>query len=114
MASAEPANIETKLRATVAELLEEMAEATGDGRFRTAAAMVRGARGGRRAKDDTEALQYAAGLFNANLVESRHRACEMAAVLFAPSHQVETMRDRLRRKLRRELFKSEDGGKERR
>lgn len=98
------------LRDQVAALLDEMAEAAGDARFRSASAMVRGGRGGRRSKDDSKALEYAAGLLSMRMVNSKYRACEMAAVMFAPSHQVETMRDRLRRKLRTKPVKSEDSG----
>ncbi len=97
-----------ELRTTVAGLLEEMAAEAGDNRFRAAAAMIRGRRPGRQRKDDTAALEYAASLITMGLATSIHRACERAAIMFAPSHQVETMRDRLRRKLRTKLIMSED------
>ncbi len=96
---ADPEHVDT-LRDTVAHLLDEMAAATADARFRSAAAMVRGARGGRRGKDDTQALEYARALQAVKAAPSRHRAAEMAAVLFASNDEVEAMRDRIHRKLR--------------
>jgi hypothetical protein len=97
-----------EFRGTVAKLLEDMAAATRDARFSSAAAMVRGRRNGRRCRDDTKALDYAAALLAMKAATSPYKACEMAAVMFAPEHQVATMRDRLRRKFRTQIFKSED------
>lgn len=96
------------LRGQVASLLNEMADATDDARFRSAAAMLKGKPTGRRQCDDSQALDYARALLATKIAPSVYRACTMAAVLFAPSHQVETMRDRLRKKFRTKLVKSED------
>lgn len=97
-----------ELRRTVSDLLDQMAAATEDRRFRSAAAMVRGQRGGRRKYDDSKPLEYAETLLAMNAATTVNRACEMTAIVFAPAHQVETMRDRLRRKLRTKLVKSKD------
>jgi len=91
----------------IAKLCRAVAERTGDGRLRTAAAILTGKHSGRKATDDTRALEYAEGLFKTGVARSLHRACERAAQLYAPAHQIDTMRDRLRKKLRRQLDKSE-------
>lgn len=85
-----------------------LASSTGDGRFKVAAAILAGKRPGRRPTDDSSALSYAEGLVRSGLVSNIHKACERAAELFAPTHQVETTRDRLRRKLRTKLNTSQD------
>lgn len=98
------------LRATIAGLLDEMADAAGDKRFRSAAAMVRGNPAGRQRKDDAQALEYAEALLAMGAASSPHRACAMTAEVFAPSEQVEAMRDRIRKKLRTKLNTSEQRG----
>ncbi|EAQ35616.1 hypothetical protein NB311A_17609 [Nitrobacter sp. Nb-311A] len=99
---------EVDISERIARLCHAVAERTGDGRLRTASAILTGKHSGRKAIDDTKALEYAEGLFKAGVSQSVHRACERAAQLYAPAHQVDTMRDRLRRKLRRKLDKSEE------
>lgn len=97
-------------RHRIADLCAALAERSGDGRFQTAAAILRGNRAGRRPTDDAKPLIYAEGLLRAGLEASTHKACERAAELYAPPHQVETTRDRLRKKLRTKLINSEDSG----
>ncbi|MAW87524.1 MAG: hypothetical protein CMJ42_13460 [Phyllobacteriaceae bacterium] len=90
-----------RLRADTADMLEVLARLFEDGRFATAAAHLRGKRPGRRQVDDGRALAFARGLLATGFARSPHDACRRAAILFAPSHQVETMRDRLRKKIGR-------------
>lgn len=87
-----------RLRADTAALLEGFAMLFEDGRFATAAAHLRGNRGGRRPIDDGKALAYARRLLDTGFAKSAHEACQRAAILFAPAHHVEAMRDRLRKK----------------
>lgn len=95
---AEPSS---NVRLALAAYCRTMAELTGDGRWRRAAGVLLGTNVGRREVDDAAALRYARGLMAAGIANSPHRASSMAAQMFAPPHQVETVRDRLRRKLRR-------------
>jgi hypothetical protein len=93
-------------RERLAELCRVFAARTGDGRLRTAAAILSGKKPGRRPIDDEKALAYVATLLKTGIAESEHDACERAAIVYAPAHQVETMRDRLRRKFRTQPIKS--------
>ena len=89
------------MREALAGYCTAMWELTGDARWRRAAGVLTGAHPGRREVDDEAALRYARGLMSAGVAKSPYRASAIAAELFAPPHQVETCRDRLRRKLRR-------------
>lgn len=88
------------LRDASADVLDHIAAAAGDVRFKTAAAVLRGRRVGRRSIDDTAALAYAEKLLRLDMVRSPHQACESAAKVFAMPHQIPAMRDRLRKKFR--------------
>ncbi len=72
-----------RLRDHLAAQAEMAAEATGDERFARAAGVLRGRPAGRRALDDTEALEYAEKLINGGC--SKNAACIQAAILYAPS-----------------------------
>ena len=96
------------VRLALANYCGLMADLTEDGRWRSAAGMLIGKRAGRRPVNDDAALRYARALMAAGVARSTHRACLMAAQMYAPLHQVETVRDRLRKKLRRGLNVSED------
>ncbi len=56
-----------RLRARLAALADKSGAATGDKRFARAAGVLRGRPAGRRSVDDTEALAFAASLFDAGL-----------------------------------------------
>lgn len=104
------ANFDTALstlREANADFLNHLATTLGDGRFRAAAAMLRGAKPGRPAIDDTKALELAESLIKTGVSPSVHKACTRAAKMLGTSLQVETTRDRLRKKLRTKLFKSQ-------
>lgn len=90
----------SELRDASADMLCHIADKLDDGRFRAAAAILRGRRVGRRSIDDTAALAYAEKLLRLDMVRSPHQACESAAKVFAMPHQIPAMRDRLRRKFR--------------
>lgn len=92
----------------IARLCRAVADRTGDGRLRTASAILTGKRSGRKATDDSKALDYAESLFKTGMASSIYKACESAATIYAPMHQVKTMRDRLRKKLRTKLKIYED------
>ncbi|QBK30775.1 hypothetical protein [Roseitalea porphyridii] len=97
-----------KLRADAADLLEVTARLFEDGRFASAAAMLRGERAGRRPVDDARPLAYAERLLRTGVAGSANRAAEMAAAYFATESGFEATRDRLRKKLRTKLNNSED------
>lgn len=105
------ANTLDRLRAETSDFLEYMGSQVNDARFRSAAAMLRGKRAGRPSVDDAAALQQAESYLATGIARTAYEAATFAARYYAPSHQVETMRDRLRKKLRRKLIKSEDTGK---
>lgn len=91
-----------RLRARLAALADKSGEATGDERFRRAAGVLRGKQAGRRAVDDSEALEFAESLFDAGLVNSRNAACTRAAVLYSPtSFAIDATRARLMKKFGR-------------
>lgn len=96
------------LRDANADFLDHLGATFGDGRFMAAAALLRGGMPGRRPVDDATALQYAETVLRVGMAASIHKACEKAAKLYAPPHQVPAMRDRLRKKLRTKLNNSED------
>lgn len=101
------------MRLALAEYCDAMSDLTNDGRWRSAAAILCGGRPGRNQVDDSAALAYARALLTSGVASSCHRACSMAAKLFAPSHQIPATRDRLRKKLRTKPINSEDAGKKR-
>jgi len=74
---------------------------TGDRRFIEAARRLEGKPLGRRTIDDTAALEYAKALLDTKMAASPHEACCRAAVLFSGTQQIETARERLRKKFRR-------------
>lgn len=90
-----------RLRSDTADMLDELSRVFEDGRFAAAASYLRGKRAGRRPVNDTKALSYARGLLATGIARSAYDACARAAIFYAPSHQVETMRDRLRKKFGR-------------
>lgn len=90
---------EAKVRSGIADLCELLAVRLDDGRFKSAAAMLRGNKSGRRKIDDAPMIRYAQGLLASGLAKSPHRACEQAAILYCRSHEVASTRDRLRKKL---------------
>lgn len=96
-----------RLRAETSDFLDYMGSQVDDARFRSAAAMLRGKKAGRPSVDDETALQLAESYLKSGIARTVHRAATLAA-LYKPSHQVDTTRDRLRRKLRTKLNKSED------
>lgn len=98
--SVEP-EVTAKLLANTALVLERCAKVFGDGRFATAAAHLRGNKAGRRKINDTAALAYAESLLATGVAKSVHDACLRSAVMYAPEHQVDTVRDRLRKKFGR-------------
>lgn len=103
----QPIDTET-MRHALADYCRGMAELTGDGRWSAAAGLLTGKRGGRHPQDDGAALQYAREALRLGLASSANSAALMAARFFARPHQLDTMRDRIRKKLRRELVKSKD------
>lgn len=88
------------LLGSTSDLLDHLAEGTGDARYRHASGILRGKPAGRPAIDDDAALRLADNLLATGSVTSRRAACLTAAKFYASSHQVEAMRDRLQRKLR--------------
>lgn len=90
-----------KLRLTIAEMLVWLANVSHDGRFSTGAAMLRGRQPGRCRIDDSRHLEMVEQLQVTGIARSRHDACTIVATMSAPAHQVDTMRRRLMRKLRR-------------
>lgn len=99
-------------RARLARVLARFAETTGDGRARTAAAILTGARQGRRGHDDAKVLAYAHRLHSTGIAKSVNQACTMAAEAFAPYDEMEVTRDRLRRKFRANLVAAKTGENE--
>ena len=86
-----------RLRARLADMAAEAAEATGDERFARAAGVLRGKRSGRRAIDDTEPLKYAAKLVDVGC--SKNSACIEAAIRYEPRElAIDATRARLLRK----------------
>ncbi len=71
-----------RLRARIAKMIDKAGAATGDERFSRAAGVLRGKRAGRRAVDDSAALDYAADLFNGGC--SKNEACIQAAIMYSP------------------------------
>lgn len=96
------------MRAALADYCDQMANLTNDGRWRQAAGALRGRGAGRRPVDDEAPLAYVEALLASGMAGSLHRACGIAAQMYAASHQVDTMRDRLRRKFRTKPINSED------
>ena len=90
------------LRRSSAEMLDVLAAETNDSRFRIAAGILRGAKGGRKPVDDAGALAYAEAQLEAGLVKSRHAACRRAAWLFADSDEDEAS---VVRRLMRKIFR---------
>ena len=89
-------------RARIAALAAELAEVTGDMRFRLAAGVLRGKRGGRPPIDDLAALAFAESLIDAGLTRSRNAACRRAASMYSAGRdKIDITRARLARKLRR-------------
>lgn len=103
----------TPMRIATASVCQEMADITNDGRWRAAARILLGRKSGRSQIDDTAALRYVAVMMATGAARSVHHACSIAAQMYAPQHQIETMRDRLRRKFRTQPIKSEDMNKDR-
>jgi len=98
-----------EMRAALARYCEAMHDLTADGRWRSAAGMLRGGRAGRPAVDDAAAIAFARQLLSTGMAKSLNRACAISAQMHAPtSAKVEAMRDRLRRKLRRSLNVSKE------
>jgi hypothetical protein len=96
------------LREANAEFLDFLAGQFNDGRFRSAAAMLRGHRAGRQPIQDDEALVYAERLLRLGFARSANDAARQAANIYASSSYRDAARDRLRRKLRTKLVKSKD------
>jgi hypothetical protein len=92
----------------MAAACDGIAELTGDSRFRRAAGVLRGKRIGRRAVDDSKALELARAYLDAGIARSPTDALRRAAVLTAPVNQIETALRRLIRKFQDESFKSQD------
>lgn len=88
------------IRERVAVLLGDLAELTGDGRFRHAAGIVIGRKAGRPACDDAAALRLAHALVASRTARSRRAACTTAAKIYGKGHAVDAMRDRLQKKMR--------------
>jgi len=88
-------------RARVAEICEELAEATGDDRFARAAGALRGKPAGRPATNDGPALAYARSMLAAGLARSKNRACAKAAAIYARrTVDIDSTRARLMKKLK--------------
>jgi hypothetical protein len=90
-----------RLRASSAEMLSLLAAETGDGRFSSAAAILRGRRPGRRPMNDAESLAAARTLMASGLSD---RAAATMVSLASPGHSLSATRDRIRRKLRRKTI----------
>jgi hypothetical protein len=90
-------------RARVADLVDELAEATGDSRFARAAGVLRGKQGGRPETDDAKALDFAKDLLTSGAARSINDACVKAAtILFSPTDiKIDATIQRLSRKLRK-------------
>ncbi len=91
-----------RFRARIAELSDELAEATGDTRFAHAAGILRGKPAGRPATDDRAALAYAEAILDAGLVGSRNAACTHAAIMYSATNiAIDATRARLMKKFKR-------------
>jgi len=88
------------LRLRVADNLLRLAAETGDGRFRRAAGVLRGARGGAPARNDDALLAEARELYRAGSVRSWHAALRQVAAT-QPDGSLRSIVERLRRKARR-------------
>ena len=97
-----------RVRQLTVRLLEAIGDLFGDARYLSAAGALRGKGAGRKAIDDSRRLALVQSMLNTQVARSIHRACELVAEFDAPSGQVETVRDRLRRKFRRNSIKSGD------
>ena len=98
------AQISDHFRARVADLVDELAEATGDPRFARAAGVLRGKQGGRPETDDTKALEFVEDLLTSEAAGSIHDACTQAAIIFSPTDvEIDATIQRLSRKLRKVL-----------
>ena len=96
------AQISDHFRARVADLVDELAEATGDSRFARAAGVLRGKQGGRPETDDDKALDFAKALITSGAARSINDACTKAAILFSPTHiEIDATIQRLSRKWRK-------------
>lgn len=96
------------LRDSNADWLDHLAERLEDPRYRTAAAMLRGSSPGRRPTDDDKALNYAMALLSTGIARSANDAAKRTARLFSEPHYSSAATDRLRKKLRAKLIKSND------
>lgn len=97
-----------ELRAANADFLDHLGGMFGDGRFRAAAALLRGRRAGRPPVDDASAVAYAEKLIRSGIAKSSNSAADMAAKVFSPPHYHSATKDRIRRKLMAKLIKSKD------
>jgi hypothetical protein len=87
------------IRSSIAAICLEFARLSGDGRFNAAAAMLQGKRSGRRCLDDSAALAYAEKLLSTGIARTRRQAALKSAKIHASGRQVQTMAERLRKKL---------------
>ncbi len=108
VASLKLQNSVAALRQANADFLDYLAAQFDDGRFRSAAAMLRGKRAGRRLSSDNDPLTYAERLLRLGIARSANDAARMAARIYAPPPYHDAMRDRIRKKLRAKLIKSND------
>ncbi len=97
-----------RVRLVMVGLLQAIGDLFGDARYVSAAGILRGKGAGRKPIDDEKRLALVQSMLNTQVARSIHRACELVAEFDAPSGQVETVRDRLRRKFRRKLNESGD------
>ena len=95
-----------RVRELMVALLQAIGDVFGDARYLSAAGALRGKGAGRKPIDDSKRLALVQSMLNTQVARSIHRACELVAEFDAPSGQVETVRDRLRRKFRRKSIKS--------
>ena len=95
-----------RVRLVMVGLLQAIGDLFGDGRYLSAAGALRGKGAGRRPIDDRKRLALVQTMLDTQVARSIHRACELVAEFDARSGQVETVRDRLRRKFRRKSIES--------
>jgi hypothetical protein len=87
------------IRASLAACCDDFAKLSGDGRFRSAAAILRGLPSGRRRLDDSAALAYAEKLLSTGIAKTKRQAAQKSAKIHASGVQVQTTAERLRKKL---------------
>lgn len=87
-------------RASLLHILDGLADITGDGTFRRAAAALRGHRPGRRSVDDTQALTLVRSLLADGSYPSRYAACRYVAELISAPQYMHATAARLMRKSR--------------